>query len=101
MRILLLHLEDTPLTGPWIGQPWDLVFDLARTGAPAYARWRRVFGCPARPGDEVRDGQAELRKVGELLKLRLGHLVDSEGGGSWVLTAILSHAQLGTLVVPR
>src|SRR5258708_15690153 len=101
MRILLLHLEDTPLTGPWIGQPWDLVFDLARSGAPAYERWSRVFGCPARPVDEVRDGQAEIRKVGELLKLGLGHLVDNEGLDWWELTAILFHFQLETLVVLR
>ncbi len=101
MRILLLHLEDTPLTGPWIGQPWDLVFDLARSGAPAYERWSRVFGCPARPVDEVRDGQAEIRKVGELLKLGLGHLVDNEGLDWWELTAILFRFQLETLVVLR
>jgi hypothetical protein len=101
MRILLLHPDDPPLEGPWIGQAWDVVFDLGRSGGHAYQRWSRVLGCPVQPMDGVRDGHAEIHKVRELLQLGLGYLVDREGLDWWELTAILVHFQLETLVVLR
>src|SRR6266446_2988356 len=36
MRILLLHHEDSPLAGPWVGQGWSDVYDVARSGWDSY-----------------------------------------------------------------
>jgi len=101
MRILLLHPEDSPLAGPWVGQSWDLVYDLARSGWPACERWSRIFGCPVKPIDVLRSGYAEARRVRELLQWGLGRLVDREGLDWWELTAILIHHQLEALVLLR
>jgi hypothetical protein len=101
MRILLLHPDDSPLAGPWVGQAWDAVFDLARSGGPAYERWSRVLGCSVQPMEGIRDGHAEIHKVRDLLQLGLGYLVDREGLDWWELIAILVHLQLETLIVLR
>jgi len=99
MRILLLHPEDSPLAGPWVGQCWDAVYDLARSGGAAYERWSSALGCPVKPIDGIRDGLTEIHKVSELLKLGLGHLVDREGLDWWELTAIMVHQRLESLVI--
>jgi hypothetical protein len=99
MRILLLHPEDSPLVGPWLGQRWNAVYDLARSGWDAYERWSGALGCPVKPIDGIRDGLTEIHKVSELLKLGLGHLVDREGLDWWELTAIMVHQRLESLVL--
>ena len=99
MKILLVHPDDRPLSGPWVGQRWDAVFDLARSGWAACERWSRAFGCPVKPIDGLRNGFAEVGKVRELFQLGLGRLVDREGLDWWELTAILAHQRLESLVV--
>jgi hypothetical protein len=99
MKILLLDAADDPLSGPWIGQRWDAVFDLARSGWAACERWTKVFGCPVKPIDALREGNSQIRQVRELLRLGLGHLVDEEGLDWWELTAILVHQPLESLVL--
>lgn len=101
MKILLLHPGDSPLSGPWVGRFWDVVFDLGRSGWPACERWSRVFGCPVKPIDELRTGFEETGRVRELLQMGLGRLVDREGLDWWELTAILIHHQLEALVLLR
>ena len=101
MRLLLLHPDDSPLAGPWAGQRWDAVFDLARSGWAACERWTRVFGCPVKPIDGLRNGYAEIGRVRELLQLGLGRLVDREGLDWWELAAILVHQHLESLVLLR
>ncbi len=99
MKILLLHPQDSPLSGPWVGRSWDVAFDLGRSGWPAWERWGRTLGCPVKPIDELRTGFDETRRVRELLRTGLGHLVDREGLDWWELTAILIHHQLEALVL--
>jgi hypothetical protein len=101
MRLLLLHSEDAPLAGPWVGQSWDAVFDLARSGYVACERWSRAFGCPVKPIDGLREGYAEIGRVRELVRFGLGRLVDREGIDWWELTALLVHQQLESLVLLR
>ena len=99
MRILLLHSEDEPLAGPWLNQPWDIVFDLGRAGWVACERWTRAFGCPVRPMDGLKEGHREIQKVRELLHAGRGRLIDDEGIDWWELTALLVHEQLERLVL--
>jgi len=101
MRFLLLHPEDAPLSGPWVGQVWDLAFDLGRGGSAACERWSRALACPVNSIDGIRDGYAEINKVRQLLQLGLECLVDREGLDWWELTAILIHDQLESLILLR
>src|SRR5215813_9349148 len=101
MRVLLLHSEDDPLSGPWAGQRWDRVYDLARSGWAACERWSRTFGCPVTPIDALRDGFAEVTRVGELLRFGFGRLLDSEGLDWWELTSIMVHQQMEWVVLLR
>src|SRR5882757_1689209 len=101
MRILLLHPEDSPLDGPWVGKPWDAGFDLARSGWPACERWSRSLGCSIKPIDGLRNGFAEIARVRDLLQMGLGRLVDREGLDWWELTAIFIHHRLEDLVLFR
>jgi hypothetical protein len=101
MQVLLLHPDDGALAGPWIGHRWDAVFDLARSGWAACERWARVFGCPVRPIDALREDGSQIRRVRELLQLGTGRLVDQAGLDWWELTAILIHQQLESLVLLR
>jgi hypothetical protein len=101
MKVLLLHPDDDPLVGPWVGRSWDVVFDLGRSGWPACERWRRFFGCSVKPIDGLRTGFAETGRVRELLQMGLGRLVDREGLDWWELTAILIHHQLEAFVLLR
>ncbi len=101
MRFLLLHREDPPLAGPWVGQRWDAAFDLARSGWAACERWSGALGCPVKPIEGIKDGFAEIRQVRDLLRLGLGRLVDREGLDWWELTGILVHQQMEALVLLR
>jgi hypothetical protein len=101
MRILLLHAEDSPPAGPWVGQQWDAVFDLARSGWAACERWSTNFRCPVKPIDSLREGDSQIGRVRELLEWGLGRLLDREGLDWWELTAILVHTRLETLVLLR
>lgn len=100
MKVLLLHPDDSPLSGPWIEPRWDAVFDLARSGWAACERWSRILGCPVRPIDALR-GEDQIRRVRELLQMGMGRLVDEEGLDWWELTALLVHQQMESLVLLR
>src|SRR2546423_8884727 len=101
MKILLVHTDDRPMSGPWVGQRWDAVFDLARSGWSACERWSRIFDCPVKPIDALRNDATAMGRVRELLRIGLGRLVDREGLDWWELTAILVHQQLEALVLLR
>src|SRR5437868_13823095 len=101
MQVLLLHPDDAPLAGPWIHCKWDAVFDLARSGWSACERWSAAFGCPVKPIDALREGNAQTRRVRELLQFGMGRLVDEEGLDWWELTSILFHQQMESLVLLR
>lgn len=99
MKVLVIHPDDIPLSGRWVGQRWDAVFDLARSGWAACERWSDALRCPVKPIDGIRDGLAEIHKVRDLLQLGLGRLVDREGLDWWELTAIMVHQRLESLVL--
>lgn len=99
MKLLLLDAADDPLSGPWIGQRWDAVFDLARSGWAACERWTKAFGCAVKPIDALREGCSQISQVRKLLQVGLGRLVDREGLDWWELTAILVHQPLESLVL--
>ena len=99
VRVLFLHPADDPEVGPWADQKWSRVIDLGLAGSGAYSRWRKKFDCPVEPITSLRDGFNEIRRVGEILKLGSGRLLDADGLDWWDLTSVLFHEQIETLVL--
>jgi hypothetical protein len=96
VRILLLHSEDNPLSGPWAQLTWDRVVDLGQAGANAYQRWSEFFGC----GVESLGGVDldDYRGVRRLLEAGQGRLMDDEGLDWWELLSINFDQQIGSVL---
>ena len=70
MRILFLHPDDSPESGPWFNEPWDRVVDLGMAGPDTYHRWSQIFstgvesvGFQAIPPEPVREALAQGLRV--------------------------------------
>jgi len=83
VRILLLHPDDSVHSGPWSGERWDLVIDLAWAGRCAYADISRKLGCPVRSIQELADPKAHASKLREVLAIGNGCFVDRYGIDWW------------------
>ena len=99
MRILLLHIEDTPEQGEWAGQSWDWIIDLGRGGQDTYARWGALFGCLAQSLDLL--SLEEVRSIRALLATGFGRLLDQEDLDWWELNAMFFHQSLESLIALR
>jgi hypothetical protein len=98
MRVLLLHPEDSPLTGPWAAQRWDLVADLGRSSEFSETRWSRQCGCAVLRAEEFRQGIDDVRRVREILQAGRGRLIDAEGIDWWDLMSLLFVPELLTVL---
>src|ERR1700758_1158487 len=94
MKVLLLHHEDSPRSGPWTRQKWDLLVDLGKSSEAAAAATQKELGCPVLRLDSLREGTRDLTYVGNILRAARGRLLDSEGLDWWELTGILVHTEL-------
>jgi hypothetical protein len=99
MKILLLHSEDDPETGPWAGLPWDSLVDLGIGGKNTYAGWSGQFHCPVTTLDSLRNGFDDFRRVRDLLGLGCGRLTDEHGLDWWEIMSLLLHGELETLIL--
>jgi hypothetical protein len=94
MRILLVHPEDDPESGPWSSLAWDRIVDIGLGGVSTYARWTKRFHCPVSPLGFLRDRQCDLRRVREVLGFGCGHLIDEQGLDWWEMTATQVHGEI-------
>jgi hypothetical protein len=96
MRVLLLHPEDDPESGPWIRKQWERVVDLGVAGEQTYARWGDMFHSPVEqiPKFEIRD----FSGVREALAAGLGRVVDEHGLDWWELISIRFHEQIALIL---
>jgi hypothetical protein len=99
MKILLLHSEDDPESGPWASMPWDGIIDLGIGGVNSYGRWTSQFHCPAAALDSFRNGFDDFRQVRNLLCQGSGRLVDQYGLDWWEIMSILVHGEVETLIL--
>lgn len=99
MKILLLHPEDDPESGPWTTRPWDRVIDLGLGGENSYARWSQRFGCSVSTLNSFRCGFEDFRQVRRLLDFGCGKLIDQHGLDWWEIMSLLLHGNLETLVL--
>jgi hypothetical protein len=89
MRVLLVHPEDSPRTGLWTREHWDLLIDLGRTSQFSVEDWEKQYGCPVLRVDYFRKGIADAKQVRELFSTGLGRLLDEEGVDWWDLISLL------------
>jgi len=89
MRVLLLHPDDSPLTGPWSRQHWDLIIDLGSSSSFSSDRWAQHFRCPVLRSESFRRGLDDAHKVSEIFSIPRRRLVDEEGIDWWDLVSLL------------
>lgn len=99
MRILLVHPEDSPPSGPWARQQWDLLVDLGKSSGSAAEEWRKQFRCPVLRLDTLREPIKDLVLVAHMMRVGRGRLIDAEEIDWWELTSILIHADLELAVL--
>jgi len=97
VRVLLLHPEDNPLTGPWSLQTWDRIVDLGQAGATACQRWSDLFGCPVESlgSPDLKD----YRRVRTLLAACRRSLIDHQGLDWWELIGLRFDQQIGNFLI--
>jgi hypothetical protein len=97
MRILLLHPEDSPWSGNWSRERWDLVVDLGFASRSTYEDWRRRLGTRVLTVYQY-DGQTEgYRWVNRVLEHGRGRLLDRMGLDWWELLAVWGYQDLHML----
>lgn len=89
MRVLLLHPDDSPLTGPWSRQHWDLIIDLGNSSLFSADRWAQHFRCPVLRSESFRQGINDARRVREMFSFPRRRLLDEEGVDWWDLLCLL------------
>src|ERR1700689_896417 len=89
MRVLLVHPEDSPTTGPWSQSRWDLVVDLGWAGTSQYAAWGEELGCPTFGLYSFSEWHDGVRRVEAIYRAGGDCLVDAEGIDWWKLLAPL------------
>jgi len=89
MRVLLVHPEDSPRSGPWARQSWDLIVDLGRSSRFSAQEWSEQYGCPVLRTDSLRQGIADAKRVRQIFSIGRGRLLDEEGLDWWDLTSLL------------
>jgi hypothetical protein len=99
MKILLIHSDDDPESGPWASLAWDQIVDLGLGGKNGYARWMRRFQCPVTSLDSLRNGFDDFRRVRDLLGVGCERLIDEHGLDWWEIMSILLHGELETLLL--
>ena len=98
MRVLLLHPEDSPRTGPWARHRWDLIVDLGGSSRFSEEAWAQQYGCPVLRTDSFREGIADVKRVRQMFSQGRGHLIDEEGIDWWDLVSLLVVSEALTLL---
>jgi hypothetical protein len=99
MKILLIHPEDDPETGPWASMPWDRIVDLGLGGVNSYGRWSRQFHCSVTTLNSLGKGFDDFRHIRDLLGMGCGQLIDEHGLDWWEIMSILLHEKMETLIL--
>ncbi|MFY9908679.1 MAG: hypothetical protein WCF22_15830 [Candidatus Sulfotelmatobacter sp.] len=99
MKVLLLHPEDNPGTGPWRHLRWDRIVDLGLAGANTYASWNEQSRCPVSTLSSLRNGFHDFSHIRSLLGAGCGRLVDNYGLDWWEILSLLLTEQLESVIL--
>lgn len=96
MRVLLIQPEDSPHSGPWRAQAWDLVIYLGRS--PHSSPDKALNGSRVLHLDRYSQGLSDARMVRDLLQAGRGHLIGGQGIDWWELVSIAIVQQAFTVL---
>lgn len=94
MKILLVHPEDSPCSGPWVGERWDLVVDLGKASAFTRDAWQERLTLPILQLDSLRCGIEDFDSIRKLLHDGRNQLIDEFGLDWWELISVLIYSEL-------
>jgi hypothetical protein len=92
MRVLLVQPEDSPRTGPWSRERWDLILDVGNSSAFSAEAWAQQYGCPVLRANSFQETVADVKRVRHMFSVGRGWLIDEEGIDWWDLTSLLLEA---------
>jgi hypothetical protein len=94
LKTLLVHPEDSPCSGPWAGEKWDLIVDLGKSSAFTRAAWEGRLNSPILQLDTLRRGTQDFGSIRQLLHAGRNQLLDEIGLDWWDLVSVLIYPEL-------
>jgi hypothetical protein len=94
LKILLVHPEDSPCSGPWVGEKWDLIVDLGKSSAFTSAAWQERLHSPILQLDTLRRGIDDFDAIRQLLHAGRNQLLDEIGLDWWDLVSVVIYREL-------
>jgi hypothetical protein len=101
LKTLLVHPEDSPCSGPWAGEKWDLIVDLGKSSAFTRAAWQERLNSPILQSDTLRRGTQDFDSIRQLLHAGRKQLLDEIGLDWWELVSVLIYPELQDAVLLR
>ena len=101
MKTLLVHPEDSPWSGPWAGEKWDLIVDLGKCSAFTRSAWQERLNAPILQLDTLWHGIEDFDSIRQLVDAGRNQLLDETGLDWWDLVSILVYPELRDAVLLR
>jgi hypothetical protein len=101
LKTLLVHPEDSPCSGPWAGEKWDLIVDLGRSSAFTRSAWQERLHSPILQLDSLWRGIQDFDSIRQLLHAGRNQLLDEIGLDWWDLVSVLIYSELRDAVLLR
>ena len=99
MKTLLVHPADSPCSGPWAGEKWDLIVDLGRSSAFTRSAWQERLHSPILQSDTLWRGIEDFESIRQLLDAGRNQLLDETGLDWWDLVSVLIYPELRDAVL--
>jgi hypothetical protein len=99
LKTLIVHPEDSPCSGPWVGEKWDLIVDLGKSSVFTRAAWQERLNFPILPLDSLRRGTQDFDLIRQLLHAGRNQLVDEIGLDWWDLVSVFIYSALEEAVL--
>ncbi len=99
MKTLLVHPEDSPCSGPWAGEKWDLIVDLGKSSAFTRSAWHERLHSPILQLDTLWRGIQDFDSIGQLVHAGRNQLIDESGLDWWDLVSVLIYPELQDAVL--
>ncbi len=101
MKTLLVHPEDSPCSGPWASEKWDLIVDLGKSSAFTRSAWQERLHSPILQLDTLWRGIPDFDSIRQLLHAGRNQLLDETGLDWWDLVSVLIYPELQDAVLLR
>ena len=101
MKTLLVHPEDSPCSGPWAGEKWDLIVDLGKSSAFTRSARQERLNSPILQLDTLWRGIQDFESIRQLLHAGRDQLLDEIGLDWWDLVSVLIYPELRDAVLLR